>query len=330
MSKSNNSNGIFTISLDLELYWGMRDHVAIDNYAKNLEGVENVIETLLQLFDQQSIHATWAPVGFLFFEDLTSLKQNLPNITPSYDNTDLNPYTYIENTQLEKYHFIPNIINKISTFKNQEIGTHTFSHFYCLEDGQTLNQFRADLVSAVAITKKKLNREIKSLIFPRNQWNSEYLSILTQLNISCFRGTEDHWIYRASKEHHNTLLKRALRLLDTYINLTGHHTYSLEESMNTKPYNIPASRFLRPVSQPLSLFENIRLNRILAAMNYAAKTNQVFHLWWHPHNFGSNIELNIRFLKKILNHYTYLHTHYNMQSLCMGEIASLLETGITS
>jgi hypothetical protein len=33
-----NKKGIFTISLDFELYWGMRDKTTIENYSNNLGG----------------------------------------------------------------------------------------------------------------------------------------------------------------------------------------------------------------------------------------------------------------------------------------------------
>jgi peptidoglycan/xylan/chitin deacetylase (PgdA/CDA1 family) len=325
MNSKNSTHGIFAISLDCELYWGMRDHVAINQYTANLESVENVVESLLQLFKTYEIHATWAPVGFLFFPDLETLKQNLPDTKPHYQNTMLDPYMYIENNSIEAYHFIPNIIKKIASVEHQEIGTHTFSHFYCLEDGQNIHQFEADIEAAASITKKELGKDIKSIIFPRNQWNETYLPVLTQYNILSFRGTEKHWIYNASDEAGNNLAKRALRLLDAYINITGYHTYALNSVDTTQPYNLPASRFLRPVSSSRSFFEPLRLNRVLDAMTYAAKSNKVYHLWWHPHNFGADMNANIEFLEKILSHFSQLQKTYRMQSLNMQEIASLIE-----
>jgi hypothetical protein len=63
------SSGILVISLDFELYWGVRDVFALEEYASNLLGVRKVVPAVLQLFDQYGIHATWATVGFLFSED---------------------------------------------------------------------------------------------------------------------------------------------------------------------------------------------------------------------------------------------------------------------
>ncbi len=66
--------GIFTVSLDFELYWGFRDKRNIREYEENLKGVEKAIEGTLDLFDKYDIHATWAIVGFLFAQDIEELK----------------------------------------------------------------------------------------------------------------------------------------------------------------------------------------------------------------------------------------------------------------
>ena len=60
-------------------------------------------------------------------------------------------------------------------------------------------------------------------------------------------------------------------------------------------------------------------------MNYAAKKGRLFHLWWHPHNFGNNIRYNIDFLKKILDYQRVLNKKYDFQSLNMGEIANNID-----
>ena len=57
-------------------------------------------------------------------------------------------------------------------------------------------------------------------------------------------------------------------------------------------------------------------------MTYAAQSEQTFHLWWHPHNFGRDLEANMSFLKRLLEHYRSLNEHYGMQSRTMAEAAS--------
>ncbi|MCK5831968.1 MAG: polysaccharide deacetylase family protein [Methylococcales bacterium] len=318
-------NGILTVSLDFELYWGLRDKRTISEYEANLKGVEKAIGRMLELFDKYEIHATWATVGFLFTQDIEELKALSPKQKPNYHNHNLSPYDYISDSDaLESYcHFSPELIDKIRTHKNQEIGTHTFSHYYCLEKGQTSEQFGSDIEAAIEIAKKK-DITIKSLVFPRNQWNNEYLSVLVGHGITSYRGNERGWLYKATNESDEKLIRRASRLMDSYFNITGANSYSLKSIGTEKPFNIPSSRFLRPISKRLSLFENLRKQRIIKSLKRAAKNQEVFHLWWHPHNFGVNTDDNIEFLDAILSSFRDMKTQYGMESLNMGEISNLI------
>jgi hypothetical protein len=56
-------------------------------------------------------------------------------------------------------------------------------------------------------------------------------------------------------------------------------------------------------------------------MTYAAKNNLIYHLWWHPHNFGAYQGENFAGLVKILNHYKRLNEKFGFASLSMGELS---------
>ena len=316
-------HGVFTISLDFELFWGVRDKRTTQQYKINLEGVRIAIPAILELFQEFGIHATWATVGFLFFKDFEDLETNIPPILPTYQNSVLSPYEYLRTClKIEpSYHFAPDLLGLIAKYAGQEIGTHTFSHYYCLENGQTLEQFQCDLQSAAQIFKKN-GLAMKCLVFPRNQWNAEYLQTLSKYGITCYRGNEKHWIYNASDNKNQGKLQRAFRLLDAYFNISGHNTYDLTECLSIEPFNLPSSRFLRPFSRRFARLEPIRINRIIGQMNFAAIHNRLFHLWWHPHNFGANTKDNINNLRKILNHFDTLRKMYGFTSLNMGELCS--------
>ena len=318
-------HGTFIISLDFELYWGIVDHVPLAKYEENLRGVPQAIQSMLETFTQYDIHATWASVGFLFHHDLEHLKSNIPDILPKYAQKNLSPYYYIaDNEHLEKnYHFAPDLIQKIYNTPHQEIGSHSFSHYYCLEEGQDQNSFDADLMNA-ALIAQQANVSLNSFIFPRNQCNPSYLPTLLKNGFTCYRGESSPIIYQTNTTKFE-FLKRHLRLIDSYFNISGYQTYSWEKCIQSKPFNFPASRFLRPYSKRLAWLDRYKLKRIKNAMEYAARHNELFHLWWHPHNFGQNIEKNISFLKQILDHFTILKNTYNMQSLNMGELASLAD-----
>ena len=66
--------------------------------------------------------------------------------------------------------------------------------------------------------------------------------------------------------------------------------------------------------------EGFRLRRMKKEMTSAAKKKKIYHLWWHPHNFGKDMDKNFTILEKLLAHYRALNKKYNMQSRSMGEV----------
>ena len=66
-------NGTFMVSLDFELFWGMLDVCALEDYQDNVLGGKKAIPQLLKLFEKYGIHATfnphsgcWAPEGKVY------------------------------------------------------------------------------------------------------------------------------------------------------------------------------------------------------------------------------------------------------------------------
>ena len=111
-----------------------------------------------------------------------------------------------------------------------------------------------------------------------------------------------------------------MRLLDSYLNLTGPQVHSPERLKGQRPFNVPASRFLRPYQPGPAFLERLRLRRICDELSAAATQGALYHLWWHPHNFGKHLPENIDFLRRILGHYAGLRERHHMTSLNMGEL----------
>lgn len=320
---------LFIISLDFELYWGVRDSRSLDDYRENLLGVRALVPALLDLFQKYQIHATWATVEFLFFETRDELLAALPATRPAYSNTHLDPYRYVRqigrNEQEDPYHFAPSLIREISATPHQEIGSHTFSHYYCLEEGQDSNSFRADLEAALRVARTR-KITMKSLVFPKNQCSQDHLAVCQELGILCYRGTQSSWLYQPRPESEETLVRRALRLADAYASFSSGNSKPVREIAGRIPFNVSASRFLRPYSPRLNILEPLRHKRILSEMTHAAKNNLSYHLWWHPHNFGSNTLENLSFLRVILDHYAELREQHGMESQNMGELSRVIAT----
>jgi len=113
---------------------------------------------------------------------------------------------------------------------------------------------------------------------------------------------------------------RGARLLDNYLNLSGSNGFTPHEEGGL--INCPSSRFLRPFSPRLARFENLRLRRIQGAMESAARAGRSFHLWWHPHNFGTNLQENLANLEALLRCHVALRDRYGVVPLTMGEVAA--------
>lgn len=321
------NTGTFTISIDFELYWGMRDSRSLDALRDRLDGARKAIPRMLSLFEQHRIHATWATVGFIFCGDRNAALSAAPTERPGYQNRALCPYRYLEqSTDLdERYHFAPELVELIAATPGQEVASHTFSHYYCREPGQTVAAFRADLTVAVR-TAAARGIALRSLVFPRNQWNPDYLEVLAEHGITAYRGNEQGWLYAATDRVRQNAVRRIGRLLDSYVNLSGYHTYTLESRAGRLPFNFPASRFLRPHNPRLAWLDGLRLRRIRQAMRHAAKHHEVFHMWWHPHNFGVDTDQNMAFLERIIGEFEYLRNHDGMRSLGMAELTDALAT----
>ena len=90
-------SGKFVVSLDYELFWGMLEVCALEDYQENVLGGKKAIPQLLKLFEKYGIHATWATVGYLFAENKEELKTFFPEKTmwPAYDDKRLDPYAYL-------------------------------------------------------------------------------------------------------------------------------------------------------------------------------------------------------------------------------------------
>jgi peptidoglycan/xylan/chitin deacetylase (PgdA/CDA1 family) len=320
-----NERGRFVISLDFELYWGVRHLPSVKRYFPNLVGARTAIPALLDLFSEYEIHATWATVGFLFCDQTRTLLKFAPSRQPGYENRILSPYYDLPPEGVtetpESVFFAPSLIRLIAKTAHQEVATHSFSHYYCLEKGQDIEAFRQDLLAARAAARA-LGLELCSLVFPKNQCNDEFLTVCAEAGILAYRGNPSSWLYRAAADEQQGYVRRLCRLLDTYLPLASRNCHPAPVRSGDLPLNLRGSRFLRPYSPLFRMFEPLRLHRIKRDLTEAARRGLFYHLWWHPHNFGVNTAANLAFLRKILEHYRSLHDLYGMESLNMGEVAA--------
>jgi len=318
--------GAFVLSLDFELHWGVRDHEPPSGpYRQNLLGAREAIPRLLGLFERYGISATWATVGFLFAASAEERREFEPSIRPRYYNPALDAYQEPvgKSEQEDPLHFAPSLIEEIGRVPNQEIATHTFSHYYCLETGQTLETFEADLKSAMAIAAHR-GIHLRSIVFPRNQVNPDYARALLDAGITCYRGPELGWMHRAVSRREATLALRVARAADAYMNISGDRIVRWDEILERSGLcNVRASRFLRPYRPGLERLDERRLKRTIDQIKLAALEDAIFHIWFHPHNFGVHLEENLQILERILQAFAFARERYGMRSLSMSAVADM-------
>ena len=275
---------------------------------------------MLRTFATFDVRATWATVGLVFARTRDELLGWLPERRPRYRHSSYSHLNEIgEDERSDPLHYGGSLVARIRDTGSHEIATHTFSHYLCHEADQTLEDFEADIGTAVAVAMS-YDVTLKSIVFPRNQVAPEYFGVLQRHGIRNYRGGVISDQVAAGGGQLRHAATRARRLLDTYLPLT--HKRPLQAvSHPSGMTNVPASRFLRPYSPRTEKLEGLRLARIRDEMTAVAREGGIYHLWWHPHNFGTHLADNIAFLERVLEHFDHLRARHGMQSLTMAQAA---------
>ena len=319
------TTGKFVISLDFELFWGVSDSRTVADYGRNVLGEWEAIPRLLAMFGRHGLRATWATVGMIMCRDYAQWRAIRPAILPGYARGEVSPYSMDSLvSEHPRLFFARPLVEHIQATHGQELATHTYSHFYCNEAGATPAQFAADLACARSIAAE-LDVKLHSAVFPRNQIADDFLSVLPDAGIEVYRGNQEHWLYRNGNAVAGGIAGRAIRFADACLPLSGQCI--AHEQARGGLLNVPASLFLYPWCARQRSLLALRLHRVKQSMTAAARTGRIFHLWWHPHNFGVNLEQNLALLEAILQHYRVLADTYGMQSRCMGDFASSASPG---
>ncbi len=292
------------------------------------KSVGTVVRQLLQLFTRYDIHATWATVGLLQYTNIAELKNDnrLKKINyshPAYSPFPLTPKQYgnfDEDLLLGR-----NEIKHILATPFQELGSHTFSHFYSCEAGILMDDFDADC-QQMAELADELQIEFQSIVFPRNQINTAALALLYKRGYTAYRGNQENRFWKNSNFASESVFKKAGRVIDAYLKNSTTKAYGASELPKSHGLlNVPANRFFRPVSTK-NWLEKRKIKRIKQEMHAAAKNGTVYHLWWHPHNLTVHTEKAFGQLEELFAYYQVLRQEFDFESLNMAEIAEYVKS----
>ncbi len=331
--------GALVISLDFELAWGVRDVFDLDGtYRVNLLGARDAARRMLDHFARYDVAATWSTVGFLMADGRDEALAFAPTERPTYADPGLDPYPTLDDRhpreragdseRSDPLRFAPSLVRAIVAAPRQELASHTYSHFTALEPGATPDAFAADLQAAQAIAADRFGVQMRTLVLPRHQVRPEFLPIVAAAGFRAHRGPEPHVLGMPHAGVHDAAWKRASRLADAYVPLTGANAAAWPSLDAHGLVDVPESRFLRPASRRLSIFEPLRVHRVVLAMEAAARTGRICHIWWHPHNFGADPDRNLRNLDAILERFDRLRDTFGFESLSMADVADRVATAV--
>lgn len=313
----------FVISLDFEMFWGVSDTQTIESYGRNVLGEWQAVPRMLEMFRAHRVNVTWATVGALMCRDhgewharRHSAMQCASKPTSSADTVDAHVRQYPD------LFFARSLVERILETEGQELATHTFGHFYCKDKEATPEGLVEDLDHARNVAAG-MGAGFRTIVFPRNQISPEFLAVLPAAGIRVYRGNAQHWLYRNGDAVPGGAAGRLMRFADAFVPLSG--SCCRREQTDGTLVNVPASAFLYPCSALAQPLTALRLRRIKQGMTEAAHTGALFHLWWHPHNFGVNLEANLAMLEEVLLHYRTLADTLGMESQCMGAFAGAAE-----
>lgn len=315
--------GSLIISLDFELHWGGAEVWDINKQSQRFLNTRDAILKMLQIFQEYKVRVTWATVGFLFAESHEEVLKFFPESQPSYHNQHLNYYNLFKSKEVgqdegtDPYHYANSIIKEILKVEGQELASHTFSHYYCNEAGQTEEQFDLDLQATQHICENKFQLKMKSLVFPRNQYNSSYIDSVKNNDYSVIRVNPEVWFWKL-----NGRMISFARAFDTLFPISKRLTFKQADLVYKKEVLLlPASRFFRPYSKKERGIQKLKMSRIKKEMLSAAKRGEHYHLWWHPHNFGDYPKENLLQLREILEYFKFLRATYGFSSKNMGDFS---------
>lgn len=276
--------GTLVISIDFELRWGVLDIVKDDfeKYKDNLLRVHDNVPWMLKVFEERGIAATWATVGAVGCDNWDEFDRIKPDIEPSYINQDMF-YNNNFNRRIDpkgELYFAPELIRKILKTSNQELGTHTFGHIYGTEPDVTYDELKIDLLTCRSFFFEKFGYEPQSLVFPRNQMIHENKLIEDEI-IRTYRGNEQVEYLSADKQREQKFLNRIKIFFDT-INPYSSHAYKKDSIAGGNVLSSTMFRIYLP--NLLRKMHLIKLKKNILNL----KSDEIYHIWLHPHNLGTS------------------------------------------
>ncbi len=315
--------GVFTLSFDFELVWGMRDITtdlaALLAFARVTR--EQVFDPLLARLQSRGVVATWATVGGLFRAGAERSEGRLfPDLTPPRHAWHPAPWLDGVPTGTEADHpefYARSLVARLRD-SGQEIGSHSFSHPVFGDPGCSRQTAESELRRCVA-EAAELGITLRSFVFPRNVHG--HADLLQKYGFTCWRGLEPTWWRHprvpgaVSRLAHFGEVLGARRPPTVMPTRDEHGLWNIPSSCSFLP--IDGVRRLIPLSR--------RVARCIRGIEQAAQDRRIFHLYLHPINLASDPARMVAALGEVIDHAARQRDLGRIDVQPMGEVARLAE-----
>ncbi len=265
------TTGKLTISIDLELAWGIWDHLSDEDLRLVETGERPICTALIELFERYRVPATWAIVAALLDEGSSGRHRGPKSCW-----------------------YAPDIIERlVNTKAGHEIGSHSGRHIYF--DQASAVDARDDIQFAKSVHRAH-SLSFDSFVYPRGLLG--HLDILAEAGLKTCNYADVGWI---------NVPRRAGRRVGQVANLVDKllpippQPAALEQCGPL--IHIPKSMLLmgrnglRRFALPAVTRAKLR-----SGLDRARQTGGIFHLWFHPSNFYHRRDEQLGTLAWFLGH----------------------------
>ena len=321
--RSQDDQGVFIVSLDFELFWGHVDKLHPEEHSE-FEKIHTIVPRLCALFQKYHIHATWGVVGGMLASNDDEFLKYLPRPVSeqtkqaiqklgigSFDNLNCS----------RKLLYAPELVRLVAETPGQEIGTHTYSHYYTEHERSSVDEFEREIKASIAIMNS-YGYCCDTVIFPRNQVSTRFLPVLQKNGLYVYRGSHESetWIGRTKRFQRFFHIDAPIWILSNYLPLSK-STYKIIRFGYEELCNIKSSRLFKPAKASYGWLEKLKVLYYKSEMTRAAKKGEIYHIWFHPFNMIQDTELYFDQLESLFRHFQVLQEKYEVKSFNMKEAA---------
>jgi len=248
------TRGKLTISIDLELAWGVWDTLTPEDLRMSETAERPICAALIELLDRYEVPATWAVVAALLDENSAKSR---PGSKACW--------------------YAPDIIDRLVHAKvAHDIGSHGGKHIYFRDVPAAEAQEDLDFMRAV---HRANGLPHKSFVFPRDAVG--HLDLVAQAGLRTFRGPTIGWF--RSARHLGRMVERAANLADKLLPIPPAPVAAEKRGALV---NIPGSMLLLGRNGARRfILPAVSRAKLHMGLSGARRTGSVFHLWFHPSNF---------------------------------------------